>query len=579
MEKFNAYSVKKERLMEAFVTLQNKLESLKSMKIDCSQDIQKIKEAIAMIEQDKVTVVLVGAFSDGKTSVIAGLLNEEKSNMKIDTDESSDELCVYHPTSLPKNCEVVDTPGLFGNKEKIDGKKFYQITKDFVDRASLILYVVEAKNPIKESHVESLKWLLKDLNKIDTIIFVINKMDEVADCTDSVDFERNAKIKKENVRTKLRELVGLNEKELDKIQIVCVSSDPGEEGFDFWKKNRSLYEQYSNILALEGMTNNLLQEHANSLITKTGADTIRFIGNENIKIVDEILDKLNNVVIPEMEKGVERSNNAIKKSKEDIETACDEMKADLEILRKELLSKLSGTTIETIRDFVDAEIGVKKDEDGEYECGFALEISIENITNRYFQQISSNIGRIENQFLNEFDNQSNMIDMLEQDVRGKVQTAITGVGEEALTEAVKATIFAARDLIGKLGIAIKFKPWAVTNAANVIGPSIGPALEVGFDVFEMWRKAKAQKEFEEYKTTVKNGITQAFTKIYETLKGEAFFKNYTPQILEYEKILKETESACAKENDRKKNFEKWKKDFVQWREQEWAVIDAEFKEI
>lgn len=579
MEKFNAYSEKKDHLLRVFTSLQKKLEALKLMNIDCSEDIQKIKEAIKMIEQDKITVVLVGAFSDGKTSVIAGWLNEEKSNMKIDSDESSDELCVYHPLSFPKNCEIVDTPGLFGNKEKSSGKKFYQITKDFVDRASLILYVVEARNPIKESHIESLKWLLKDLNKIDTIIFVINKMDEVADYTDREDFERNARIKKENVRTKLRDLVGLSEKELAKIQIVCVSSDPGEAGFDFWTKNRSIYEQYSNIPELEGVTNKLLQAHANNLIMKTGADTIRLIGKENVEIVEVILDKLETDILPEMKRGIERSTNTIEKSKGDIKTARRDLKADLEVLRKTLLSKLRGTTMETIQGFVEEEIGLKKNEKGEYVCGYALEISIDNITDRYFQQISSNIGRVENQFLNEFDNQSSMIDALEKGLRGKIQAAITGVGPEALTQAVKTTIFAARDLIGKLGVAIKFKPWGVTNAAKVIGPALGPALDVGFDIFEMWRKAKALEEFEEYKSTVRDGITEVFTKIYDSFSDEVFWKNYAPQILIYEKLLKDTEDACEKENKRKEDFEKWKKDFEQWRHDEWDVVDAEFKEI
>ena len=42
--------------------------------------------------------------------------------MKIDEDESSDELTIYHIESLGNNYEVVDTPCLFGTKEKeIDG--------------------------------------------------------------------------------------------------------------------------------------------------------------------------------------------------------------------------------------------------------------------------------------------------------------------------------------------------------------------------------------------------------------------------------------------------------------------------
>ena len=579
MEKFNAFAAKKENLSRMFLCLQKKLVDLQEIGIDCKKDIEKIGEALEMIKEDRVTVVLVGAFSDGKTSVVAGWLNEKFDNMKIDMDESSDELMVYQPKTLPQNCVIVDTPGLHGNKEKDTGKKFEDITKEFVDRASLILYVVEAKNPIKESHIDSLKWLLKDLNKIETVIFVINKMDEVADYTDSEDFERNARIKKENLYSKLRDLVGLNEKELAKIQIVCISSDPDGEGFDFWTKNRDMYTKYSNISKLEDATNRLIQAHANSLITKTGADTIRLIGKENIDTVAEVLENLDKAILPEMEKGIERNRKTLEKTKNDILTARKEMREDLQILQKKLQAKLRGTTMDTIRGFVEDEIGMKKAENGEYECGYMLEISVNNITDKYYSQISSNIGRVENQFIKEYESQSRMIDAVEKGVKGKLKSTLAGMGTGGLTSAVKASIFAARDLIGKAGIAIKFKPWQVTNAANVIAPAIGPAVSVGFEVFEMWRKNKAQKDFEEYRNKVFDCITKVFVNIYNSLGDDVIWKNYAPQILEFEKLLKESEDACKKAHDRKEKFVTWKKDFEQWRDKEWAVIDAEFKEI
>ena len=562
-----------------FISLQNKLEVLQAMGIDCQKDIDKINEALEMIDEDKGTVVLVGAFSDGKTSVVAGWLNEKFDNMKIDMDESSDEIKVYLPKTLPQNCVIVDTPGLHGNKEKGDGKRFEDITKEYVDRASLILYVVDAKNPIKESHIESLKWLLKDLNKIDTTIFVINKMDQVADYTDSEDFARNAKIKKDNLTSKLKDLVALTDNELAKVQIVCISSDPDGEGFDFWTANRDMYNKYSNISKLEDATNKLIQVHANSLITKTGADTIRLIGKENIEAVNEVLEKLNSTILPEIEKGIERNKKTLEKSKDDILTARREMIEDLQILQKKLQAKLRGTTMETIRGFVEDELGIKKGKNGEYECGYMLEMSVNNITDQYYRQISSNIGRVESQFIKEYENQSRMIDALEKSVKGTMKTTLARMGKEGLTKAVKATIFAARDLIGKVGITIKFKPWGVTNAAKFIGPAIGPVISVGFEIFEMWRKNKAQKEFEAYRSTVKDCIVNVFTNIYDSLADDVIWKNYAPQILEFEKLLKESEKTCVNERKRKENFTAWKKDFEQWRDKEWAVVDAEFKEI
>lgn len=74
----------------------------------------------------------MGSFSDGKTSSIAGLLGRLDDSMKIDQDESSDELVIYRPDGLKKGFEIVDTPGLFGSKEKeVNGSniKLSDITK------------------------------------------------------------------------------------------------------------------------------------------------------------------------------------------------------------------------------------------------------------------------------------------------------------------------------------------------------------------------------------------------------------------------------------------------------------------
>ena len=90
-------------------------------------------------------------------------------------------LKVYRPLGLKQGFEIIDTPGLFGTKEKeIDGKdvRFSEITERYLSQAHIILYLTGAVVPIKDSHSEVLKHILRDLNKLDSTIFVINKMDE-----------------------------------------------------------------------------------------------------------------------------------------------------------------------------------------------------------------------------------------------------------------------------------------------------------------------------------------------------------------------------------------------------------------
>ena len=96
---------------------------------------KRLFESNDLKDSDILSIALIGAFSDGKTTTIAGWLEEVKDNMKISTDESSDELAIYHPSNIPDKCQIVDTPGLFGDKEKSSGDdvvKLSDITKKYI---------------------------------------------------------------------------------------------------------------------------------------------------------------------------------------------------------------------------------------------------------------------------------------------------------------------------------------------------------------------------------------------------------------------------------------------------------------
>ena len=82
----------------------NRLEELYSILKDAEQFgvsfkqlFNKIAELKDKAEDETIRIVLISSFSDGKTSTIAGLLGKIEENMKIDSDESSDEIVVYHP--------------------------------------------------------------------------------------------------------------------------------------------------------------------------------------------------------------------------------------------------------------------------------------------------------------------------------------------------------------------------------------------------------------------------------------------------------------------------------------------------
>ncbi|GAA7284243.1 hypothetical protein HpCK44_06790 [Helicobacter pylori] len=155
--------------------------------------------------------------------------------MKIDHQESSDEVKIY---DIDDEIELVDTPGLFGFKEKItdSGKieRYKDITKKYISEAHLILYALNPSNPIKESHKDDLNWLFRTLNLLSRTIFVISRFDEEADIEDEEDYNKRFKIKKENVQNRLDDLISLSEKEKEGLIIVAVAANPFDLGVEHW---------------------------------------------------------------------------------------------------------------------------------------------------------------------------------------------------------------------------------------------------------------------------------------------------------------------------------------------------------
>ena len=143
MYDFKNYIDDKSALIHRMDIAEKKIQELDGMGIDISESIRKIESAKRIVQEDKISVVLVGAFSDGKTSVAAGWIKEKLDNMKIATDESSDEILCYTPTTIPEGCQIVDTPGLFGDKVGADEDGGHillsDITKKFISEADLIL--------------------------------------------------------------------------------------------------------------------------------------------------------------------------------------------------------------------------------------------------------------------------------------------------------------------------------------------------------------------------------------------------------------------------------------------------------
>ncbi|BAW43983.1 labile enterotoxin outputA [Helicobacter pylori] len=108
---------------------------------------EKINSAKESATDQKLRVALVRGFSEGKTSIAAAWIERLDKSMKIDHQESSDAVKIY---DIDNEIELVDTPGLFGFKEKIDDsgeiERYKDITKKYVSKSPS--YFIRAQ-PVK----------------------------------------------------------------------------------------------------------------------------------------------------------------------------------------------------------------------------------------------------------------------------------------------------------------------------------------------------------------------------------------------------------------------------------------------
>ncbi len=202
----------------------------------------KINSAIQSATDKKLRVA--GGFSEGKTSIAADWIERLDKNMKIDHQESSDAVKIY---DIDNEIELVDTPVLFGFKEKIadsgEIERYKDITKKYVSEAHLILYALNPSNPIKESHKDDLNWLFRTLNLLFRTIFVISRFDEE-------DYNKRFKIKKENIQNRLSDLISLSEKEREGLSIVAVAANPFGWGLEYWLEHKEEFQKLSHVKTL-----------------------------------------------------------------------------------------------------------------------------------------------------------------------------------------------------------------------------------------------------------------------------------------------------------------------------------------
>lgn len=541
MEPFNQFETGKQATVEALRDLYVIIAELGEMEVDVQADLDKIITAIEAVQSDVLRIALLGAFSDGKTSVIAAWLGRVMDDMDISREESSDRLAVYKPEGLPGQCEIVDTPGLFGDKvREIDGEQvlYQDLTKRYISEAHLILYVVDATNPLKDSHNEIVRWLLRDLNKLSSIVFVINKMDEVTDLTEPLMFDEQAMIKRNNLKEKLRRAANLDAIELERLNIICLAANPNGRGLQFWFGKPELYEARSRINTLKAMANEILTSNVPAVLSaKTGLDVVRDLVKQRIAAVAQQLDTLREFAEQNQEQ-TQRFSQDILSGRAEIKRLAAELARELQGMESLLMSKLRPLSLEDVRPYMEDELGYN--EDG---VGYKLNLNIKQSIDRFFDQSFAVTQRISDDIMRQLNSSENFFEAYAEGSLKAAGNVLKGLSKIS-PDAIKSTIFLARDALASIsGFVFKFKPWQASNLASSISKWAGPAgavFSASADLYGAYKENELEKELSDCKMDIGNIIKQSFKSIYDLLSDDnKLFNTFAPQINTIENVVAE----------------------------------------
>ncbi|RKV41149.1 labile enterotoxin output A [Helicobacter pylori] len=524
----------------------------------------KIHNAIKNVADQKLKVALVGGFSCGKTSIAAAWIERLDKSMKIDHKESSDAVKIY---DIDDEIELVDTPGLFGFKEKItdSGKieRYKDITKKYISEAHLILYALNPSNPIKESHKDDLNWLFRTLNLLSRTIFVISRFDEEADIEDEEDYNKRFKIKKENIQNRLNELISLSEEEKESLIIVAVVANPFDLGVEHWLKHQEEFQKLSHIKALQDATQKKIKENGGKLtiIEEAKKSVIQDVVYRQMPLAKKEQQ--------EIKREMEYLNRMIEKRRKDLQNLNSEISQARIHLKEfiiryfsDLIRQVSGTSLETFNDFAMREIGDK---------GINIETRVQNAFERETQGIFNEMAKIETGFnadLGIFEKHAGTF--------GRIGIKLLEQSKFINATNIKLT----RDgiaAVGKLAgvdLALKFKPWGAVKLASNLNKAL-PLIGLAFEVWDSWKESQKIEKLEKAKEEMKSNFDNQKQEILDLINDETRFKQACfPNALELEKSFQEIEEKIKKTQECDQEFEKWiqtGEDFIKGED----IIDVE----
>ncbi len=211
----------------------------------------------------------------------------------------------------------------------------------------------------------------------------------------------------------------------------------------------------------------------------------------------------------------------------------------------DLISQVSGTSLETFNDFVIREIGDK---------GINIETKVQNEFERQTQGIVNEITKIETGFnadMSFFEKHAGTlgkigINFLNQS--GFINATNIKVARDGIVAVAKFT---------GIDLALKFKPWGAVNLAGNLNKAL-PFIGLAFEAWDSWKESQKIEKLEKAKEEMKSNFDGQKQEILALINDETRFKQTCfPSVFELEKCIQECEESVKKTQECAQGLEKW----------------------
>ncbi|KJV35678.1 LeoA/HP0731 family dynamin-like GTPase [Luteibacter yeojuensis] len=511
----------------------------------------KLDHASQTLSDSKLKIALIGGFSEGKTSIAAAWMERlDKASMRISQQESSNEISVYQ---VEDDLLLIDTPGLFGFKERNDAdlqavEKYKDITRKYVSEAHLVLYVMNSTNPIKESHRDELHWLFRTLDLLPRTVFVLSRFDEVADVEDEGSYQESLKVKRANVQDRLRDALDMNAQEVADTCIVAVAANPFDLGTEHWLANLEQFKSLSHISSLQAATLAKIKDNGGAmvLVDQARKSVIRDILHKELPVAKENDDRLG-AELEKLKDGHRTLTSQLAGAGSQLSEARTALREFIVRYFSDLILRTQGLTLETFPEFFEREIGAE---------GIIVTTRLQNEFDRQLNGVAQELGRMRLSFDSEV---SYFNDSVLKFGKQGVNYLVKGnlINNTSILAARDGVVGIAKTLGMDLSKALKFKPWGAVNLAKGVNGALA-GLGLALEAWDSYERIQRQKEFESAKVKMVGNFEGQRKDLMELVNDDYFIERFFPEYAQLQAGIAEVAAAIARQEDLRRQFHQWR---------------------